>query len=146
MKYGTRASLEAIPRKTIEITVAETGETFVLREMSGTDRDKFEVSAFKDETETKIVDGKETSVSARKVDPLYLRARLVALCLVEKDSNVRLYADDEIHMLSDKLSASVIGQFFAAAQKMNALDGAAVEDAAKNSESAPAGASSSDSH
>jgi len=134
MKYGTRASLEAIQRKTVEVEVPEADAIFRLREMSGTDRDKFEVSAFKDDA-----DGK------RIVDPLYLRARLVALCLVGED-NVRLYADDEIHMLSDNASASVIGKLFAAAQTLNALDGAAVEDAAKNSESAPAGALPSDLH
>ena len=134
MKYGTRASLEAIQRKTVEVEVPEADAIFRLREMSGTDRDKFEVSAFKDDK-----DGK------RIVDPLYLRARLVALCLVGED-NVRLYADDEIHMLSDNASASVIGKLFAAAQTLNALDGAAVEDAAKNSESAPAGALPSDLH
>jgi hypothetical protein len=132
MKYGNRASLESIKRKTVEVEVPEADAIFRLREMSGTDRDKFEVSAFKEDK-----DGK------RSVDPLYLRARLVALCLVGED-NVRLYADDEIHMLSDNASASVIGKLFAAAQTLNALDGAAVEDAAKNSVSAPAGASPSD--
>jgi hypothetical protein len=134
MKYGNRASLEAIQRKTIEVEVPEADAVFRLREMSGTDRDKFEVSAFKEDQ-----DGK------RSVNPLYLRARLVALCLVGED-NVRLYADDEIHMLSDNAAASVIGKLFAAAQALNALDGTAVEDAAKNSESAPAGASPSDLH
>ena len=141
MKYGNRALLEGIKRKTVDVITYERnsdGEVdeiaWRLREMSGTDRDKFEVSAFKDDA-----DGK------RIVDPLYLRARLVALCLVGED-NVRLYADDEIHMLSDNASASVIGKLFAAAQTLNALDGAAVEDAAKNSASAPAGALPSDLH
>ena len=134
MKYGNRASLESIKRKTVEVEVPEADAIFRLREMSGTDRDKFEVSAFKEDK-----DGK------RSVDPLYLRARLVALCLVGED-NVRLYADDEIHMLSDNASASVIGKLAAAAQTLNALGGDAVEDAAKNSESAPAGALPSDLH
>ena len=132
MKFGNRASLEAIQRKTIDVEVPEADSVFRLREMSGTDRDKFEVSAFKDDK-----DGK------RIVDPLYLRARLVALCLVGED-NKQLYYDDEVHILSDAVPASVIGKLFAAAQTLNALDGGAVEDAAKNSESAPAGASPSD--
>ena len=134
MKHGTRASLEGIKRKSVEVEVPEADAVFRLREMSGTDRDKFEVSAFKEDK-----DGK------RSVDPLYLRARLVALCLVGED-NVRLYGDDEVHMLSDNASASVIGKLFAAAQALNALDGAATEDAAKNSASAPAGALPSASH
>ena len=134
MKYGTRATLETLARKTLDVEIPEADACFRLREMSGTERDKFEVGAFKE-----VADGR------RVVDPLYLRARLVALCLVGED-NVRLYADDEVHMLSDNLSSSVIGKLFAVAQTLNALDGAAAEDAAKNSASAPAGASPSDLH
>ena len=134
MKYGNRATLEALLRKTMDVEIPEADACFRLREMSGTERDTFEVGAFKD-----TADGK------RVVDPLYLRARLVALCLVGED-NVRLYADDEVHMLSDNLSSSVIGKLFAAAQTLNALGAADAEDAAKNSASAPAGASPSDLH
>jgi hypothetical protein len=133
MKYGNRATLETLPRKTIEVEVAEADACFRLREMSGTERDKFEVGVFKDG-----IDGKRT------VDPLYLRARLVALCLVG-EGNVRLYADEEVHQLSDNVPASVIGKLFAAAQQLNGLDADAVEAAAKNSVSVPAGASTSDS-
>lgn len=130
MKFGTRASLQGIPRKTIDVTIGD--DTFRLREMSGTERDRFEVAAFKEQ------DGK------RVVEPLYLRARLVAICMIGED-NVRLYADDEVSQLSDEVPASIIGQLFEAAQKLNGLDAAAVEAAAKNSASVPAGASPSDS-
>jgi len=133
MKYGNRATLEALARKTIDVEVPEADACFRLREMSGTERDKFEVGAFKD-----AADGKRT------VDPLYLRARLVALCLVGED-NVRMYADEEVHQLSDNVTASIIGKLFVAAQTLNGLDGEAVEVAAKNSASVPADASSSDS-
>jgi hypothetical protein len=131
MKIGNRASLHAIPRKTVSVLFTEYDTEYRLREMSGTDRDKFELAAFKYDAEGK-----------RTVDGLYLRARMVALCLVD-EANVRLYADDEIHMLSDEIPASVIAELFVAAQKLNGLDGAAVETAAKNSASVPADASAS---
>lgn len=131
MKYGNRATLETIPRKTIDVEVPEVDAMFRLREMSGTERDKFEVSVFKEEAN-----------GTRKVDPLYLRARLVALCMVG-DDNVRLYADDEVLQLSDTIPSAVLGTLFAAAQKLNGLDATAVEDAAKNSESGPVNGSSS---
>ena len=131
MKSGTRAMLETMTRKSVVVDVPEADASFRLREMSGTERDKFEVAAFK-----------ESEGGKRVVDALYLRARLVALCMVGED-NVRLYADDEIHMLSDNVPASVIGKLFAAAQSLNGLDGGDVEDALKNSASVPADALSS---
>ncbi|MBK7082363.1 MAG: hypothetical protein IPH55_17100 [Betaproteobacteria bacterium] len=90
MKVGNRASLTAIPRKTATVQFTEYDTEYRLREMSGTDRDKFEIAAFDLDGEGK-----------RKVNALHLRARMVALCLVD-ENNVRLYADDEVHMLSDE--------------------------------------------
>jgi len=130
MKLGNRTTLTAIPRKTIDVEFPETDTCYRLREMSGTERDKFEVAAFKDGP-----DGK------RVVDALYLRARLVALCMVGEDGE-RLYADDEIAQLSDAVPASTLGKLWEAAQTLNGLDADAVETAAKNSD-APAGASPS---
>jgi hypothetical protein len=76
------------------------------------------------------------------VDPLYLRARLVAMCMIGEDG-ARLYTDDQISELSDEVPASVIAKLFEAAQKLNGLDAAAVEIAAKNSVSVPPDASTS---
>lgn len=131
MKIGNRASLMAIPRKTAVVQFQEYDTEYRLREMSGTDRDKFEIAAFE-------VD----PTGNRKVRPLYLRAHLVALCLVD-EQGVRLYADDEVHMLSDEIPASVVAELFVAAQKLNGMDAGAVERAAKNSESGPDAASPS---
>lgn len=131
MKIGNRASLQAIPRKTLQVEFPEFDTAYKLREMSGTDRDKFEIAAFKEDAEGK-----------RHVEPLYLRARMVALCMVD-DAGVRLYADDEIDMLSNEIPASIIGKLFVAAQKLNGMDADAVEVAAKNSASVPADASPS---
>lgn len=129
MKLGNRSVLENVVRKTLDVDIPELDASFRLREMSGTERDKFEVAAFKERA-----DGK------RSIDPLYLRARLVALCLVG-DDGVRLYADDEIHQLSDAVPSSVLGPLFEAAQKLNGLDATALETAGKNSESGPVAAS-----
>ena len=59
-----------------------------------------------------------------------LRARLVALCLVDADGN-RLFGDDEIDQLGEEPS-SVLGQLFMVAQKLNGLAAAAVVQAEKN--------------
>ena len=112
--------------------------TFRIRELSGTERDKFEVAAFNDSTE--IVDGKP--VMRRKLNQVMLRANLVALCLVGEDGN-RLFGDDEIAQLSDGVPTTVLSQLFKAAQKINGLDGEAVEAAAKNSNADPSGDSPS---
>lgn len=128
-KIAGRDVFKTIPRKTVDVELDEVG-TFRLREMSGTERDRFEIAAFKE------VDGKRT------VEPLYLRARLVAMCLVD-DAGARVYSDDQIAELSDEAPASVIAKLFEAAQKLNGLDAAAVEAAAKNLQSGPPAASTS---
>jgi hypothetical protein len=131
MKIGNRVSLLAIPRKSVDVEIPELDAAFRLREMSGSDRDRFEIAAFKEDEEGK-----------RHVQPLHLRSRMVALCLVD-ENGVRLYADDEVEQLADAIPASVIGKLFEAAQKLNGMDAAAVEAATKNSESVPADASPS---
>ena len=134
MKFGNRASLEAIPRKTEDVPFPEFDTFYRLREMSGTERDKFEISAFKVTT--------NGSGDKREIDPLYLRARLVGLCMIDEDGK-RCYADNEIQKLADAVPSSVLGKLFTTAQKLNGLDAGAVEAAAKNSESGPDSASGS---
>lgn len=135
-KIASRAALEGIKRNFLDVEIPEVG-CFRLRELSGTERDRFEVSVIHEENVTGA-DGKTQSV--RKVEAMLLRARLVALSLVGEDGK-RLYADDEVEILSDAVPSSVLGRLFEAAQKLNGLDAAAQEAAGKNSESAPTGAS-----
>lgn len=137
-KVGGRAALKGISRKHVDVEGLVPDTVFRLQELSGTARDQFEVGIFRDEEV--IVDGKPES--RRKIDPMYLRARLVALCLVGEDGQ-RLYADDEIPMLSDDLSSATLGKLFEAAQKLNGLEEKAAETAAKNSPAAEAAASTS---
>ena len=126
MQFGNRASLEAIPRKFEDVQFPDLDTFYRVREMSGTERDTFEIETFKLKTNG-------ASEPKREVDPKYLRARLAVLCLVDEAGN-RLYADNEVKTCSDMLGAGVLNKIFTAAQRLNGLDGGAVEDAAKNSE------------
>jgi hypothetical protein len=126
MQLGNRTTLTSIPRKTVDVEFPEHDCSYRLREMSGTERDHFEIAQFK----------------SGAVDPLYLRARLVALCLVDEDG-ARIFADDEVHQLSDQVSASLIGKLFVAAQTLNGLDAGSLESAEKNSDSVPRDSSTS---
>ena len=119
MQKGTLQDLLAIARKQVVVPFPELGKEYTLRELSGTERDKFEAWTFSE------VDGKRTIMTT------YMRARLVALCMVD-DSGARMVPDSEITALSDGTPSSVLNALFAAAQKLNGLDGAAVEDATKN--------------
>lgn len=132
-----RNALLASTFRHVDVPIEGVG-TFRLRELSGAERDKFEVAIFNEVTE--LVDGKP--VTRRKLNQLHLRANLVALCLVGED-NQRLFADDEVAQLSEGVTTAVLGELFLEAQKLNGLDGEAVEAAAKNSNADPTGASPS---
>lgn len=136
-KIASRAALEQIKRSFQDVDIPEVG-TFRLRELSGTERDRFEVGIFREENVT--VDGKAQTV--RKVEPLLLRARLVALSLVGEDGK-RLYADDEVEILSDSVPSSVLNKLFEAAQKLNGMANDAQAEAEKNSVSGQPAASTS---
>jgi hypothetical protein len=131
MKQGNRASLQAIQRKTEKVEFPEFDTFYLLREMSGTERDRYEIAAVKETYDPKEGNGKATP--RRTIDMLYLRARLVALCMVD-ENNDRIYADDEVQQLADEIPASVIIKLYTAAQHLNGLD-VTPEDAAKNSDS-----------
>lgn len=135
MKFGNRASLQATLRKTIDVPFPDEDTFYRLREMSGTERDRFEIASFKIKPNN---NGAEHAPQTREIDPLYLRARLVASCLVD-ESGERIYTDKQVQECSDELSASVLNKLFNAAQKLNGLEATAVEDAAKNSASDPQG-------
>jgi hypothetical protein len=139
MQLSGRAALLSVAFKTVDVTIEGSG-TYRIRELTGADRDKFEVGAFNDETD--IVDGKP--VFRRKLNQLHLRARLVALCLIDGDTGKRMFADDEVEQLSEGVPTVVLGKLFTAAQKLNGLDGTATEEAEKNSEADQSDASTSD--
>lgn len=133
---ASRAQLERIHRRTTDVSIttpaingaeAET-LTFRLRQMSGTERDAFEAGTFVDE----VIKAPDGTVSIdRKINSRGLRARLVALCLVD-DKGARFYADDEVEQLSANVPSDVLSTLFVEAQKLNGLDAKAVETAEKN--------------
>lgn len=131
MKFGNRASLETIPRKTEDVPFPELDTQYRLREMSGTERDLFEMSIFKSAASS---NGAATPIAQKEVQTLHLRAKLVCLGLVD-ETGERLYKNDEFRDLSDNVPASVINKLFTVAQKLNGMEATAVEAAAKNSDS-----------
>lgn len=137
MELAGRNALLAIKRKSVDLEIAGVG-TFRLVEMSGADRDRFEAAAFVETVD--VVDGKPQV--RRKINGVDLRARLVAASLVGADG-VRLFADDEVGQLSAGVPSSILQTLFAAAQKLNGLDGEAVEAAKENFDAAPIDASPS---
>lgn len=78
----------------------------------------------------------------RKVDLTNMRARLVALSVVD-EAGQRVFTDDEVDLLGAK-SGAALDRVFAAAQELNGLSGADVEALTKNSSAAPSGGSTSD--
>ena len=109
------------------VTVPEWGGEVFVRMLTGTERDRFEAS----------LQGEKG-----KIDLTNVRARFCSLTMVD-DAGKRLFADNEVMGLGQK-SAKALDRVFGASQKLNGLTDADVEELAKNSESDPADASSSD--
>jgi len=128
MKIGNRASLEAIQRKIEDVEFPEFETYYRLREMSGTERDDYEIAALK-----KTSNG--TGKTTHEVEMKFLRARLVALCLVD-ESGERIYGDKQIKECSE-LPQGVLLKLYTAANKLNGLEPEAVKEAEKNSASDP---------
>ena len=121
--------LSATDYKTEDVPVPEWGGTARVRTISGRERDAFEASL------------SVGSGTARKVNTDNIRARLVAMCVID-EAGARLFSDSEVLKLGEK-SATALDRVFTVAQRLNALSQAEVEDIAKNSEAAPSGASTS---
>lgn len=126
---GNGAAYQEDEREIIEVQYRN--KTYYLREMSGTERDRWEMASFQE----------------GKVNPLYLRARLVAFCEVDKDGKqVRGTSEKEVEAFSDKVPSGKLSRLFVAAQELNGIGADAVEKAEKNSASVPADASTSGLH
>ncbi len=102
--------------KSVSVDVPEWGGSVLVRTMTGQDRDAFDSSLF-----TVNADGTRTT------DMSNLRAKLVALTLVD-ESNNRLFEVTDIPRLALK-SAAALERVFDMAQRVNGL-GAQAEDAA----------------
>ena len=123
------AILAANDLKTQDVEVPEWGGAVRVRAFTGRERDAFEASMVRG-------DGKD-----RKVDLTNMRARLVALSVVD-EAGQRVFTDDEVDLLGTK-SGAALDRVFALAQELNGLSGADVEALTKNSSAAPSGGSTS---
>ena len=112
--------LESSDLKNEAVDVPEWGGTVYVRTMTGADRDQFEASMM-----SIGVDG------TRKADMTNLRAKLIALTIVDEAGN-RLFDASDVDRLGLK-SASAIERVFAAAQGLNGLGAKAEGEAVKNS-------------
>ena len=117
------AILAADDLKTEDVDVPEWGGTVRVRAFSGRERDAFEASLVRG-------DGKD-----RKVDLTNMRARLVALTVVD-ESGQKVFTQDDVDLLGAKSDAA-LDRVFSVAQKLNGLSGADVEELTKNSSGAP---------
>ena len=112
--------LESNDLKNEAVDVPQWGGTVYVRTMTGADRDQFEASMV-----TVLADG------TRKADLTNLRAKLVALTIVD-ENGARLFEASDVDRLGLK-SAAAIESVFAVAQRLNGLGAKAEDEAVKNS-------------
>jgi hypothetical protein len=122
----------APPPKTEDVPAPELGEGAVVRmvTLSSIERDRFEDSLARD------VGGGKT-----KVDRINIRAKLIVKAAVDADGK-RLFTDADLPWVSN-LPSTLTDRMFTVAMRLAGMSSEAVEDAAKNSDSALSGASSS---
>ena len=114
------AILNAQDAEIHELEIPEWGGSVYVRGMTGRERDRFEDSLYKQR-------GKDL-----KLNMLNARAKLVALCTVDKDGN-RLFSDDDVLALGNK-NAKALERIFAFAQDLSGITEEDMEDLTKNSE------------
>lgn len=138
-KYLTAAEiLSAVDLKIEDVDVPEWGGIVRVRELSAHDRDVLQSEANVDK-EVMGEDGKP--VIKRVFDPTDFAAKAVARGCVDEDGK-RIFDDAEAKMLGEK-HPTALARVLGVLQRLSAIDAGAVAAAAKNSESAPSGASSS---
>ncbi len=106
--------LAANDRRTIEVKVAEWGDTVRLAVMTGTERESFE---------------REWTGTDDKLLPQY-KLKMLRRCLVD-DTGATMFTDADLDALGGK-NATVIDRLFTEAMKLNGLLKDSVEEAAKN--------------
>lgn len=99
-----------LPQKTVK--VAEWGGSVIVRSMTGTERDSWEMATY----------------GSGKVNMENARARLVALTVINEKGE-RLFSSEEAELLGQK-SAKALAKVFEAAQKLNGLGAGDVEELA----------------
>lgn len=123
--------LDAKDLRTEDIAVPEWGGKVRIRTLTGTERDKFEAS---------MVEMRKDGTAKRNVENV--RARLVALCIVNEDGEM-VFNNADIRILGGK-SAAALDRVAAACNELNGFSDADVEELAGNFDSAPSESSTSD--
>lgn len=119
--YLTReAILKARNIEIREVDVPEWGGTVFVRGMTGIERDIYEESMIRQR-------GRNTELNLKNA-----RAKLVALCTVDKEGN-RLFGDEDVKELG-KLSAKALDRVYAVAQELSGISDKDIEEITKNSE------------
>jgi hypothetical protein len=116
--------LEASDLTFEEVQVPEWNGAVKVRTMTGTDRDLWEQSMVE-----VAADG------SRKPDMTNMRAKLVALTVVDDDGNL-VFSMADVPMIARK-AASALERVFDVAQRINGLGTKAEDDAVKNSNAGP---------
>lgn len=98
-------SATALPREIV--AVPELGGDVLVQGLSGAQRDAFEASMFKQRGKT------------RELQMQNLRARLVALCVVD-EAGVRLFTDADVAALG-QVRADLLDRLFSVAQRLSGL-------------------------
>lgn len=124
--------LSQMDLKHVDVAAPEWGGTVRLREMTAAERDDWEDF---------ILSGRSADGKIKGLKNI--RATLVSLCAVDEDGQ-RLFANEDMTALSGK-SAAILERLFVAAQKLNSLTPADLEELEKNSSGAGAGDLPSDS-
>lgn len=114
--------LNALDMESQVVAVPEWGGDVMVKGLTGAERDAFE---------RRIVEmrGKKTQVNLTNI-----RAKLVALCAVDKDGK-RIFTDADVVALGGK-SAAALDRVFTVAQKLSGLTTEDVDELEKNLESA----------
>lgn len=113
-----------------DVDVPEWGGTVRVREMTGSERDQFEMASI-------VRRGKNREVNLRN-----LRARLVVMSCVDEKGE-RLFSNADIEALG-KLGAAGIQRVYDKAMELSGLSDADVDELTENFTSDPSGNSTSD--
>lgn len=105
--------------ETQEVEVPEWGGTVVVKAMSGAERDRFEAGLY------------NFSGNTRKANPENLRAKLVALTVVNPETLKPMFSVADIEMLGKK-SVKALNRIFEVAQKLSGITDDDVDELAKN--------------
>lgn len=112
-----------------EVTVPELGGTVWVQGMSGTDRDAYEASLWKERR------GK------RHLDLANLRARLLVRCVVDKPGGVRIFSESDVDALG-LVRVDVLQRLFNTAQRLSGLSDEDLEELGSRAPTPEAGSDS----